>query len=311
MHRTASESLQDTISRELARLHRSSAMTNGYLFREYIGAQSTGVQFSDVPINAMLSFHFILAFAIDYTPVGQRPTPAPTNGVFTPFWDTNALTPAAVAAIKRSHPNVAVMAGLGGDSVQDITKAFFSPTSVDSWVSNAVSSLTAIINTYGLDGVDVDYEHFAAGADVGTFVECVGRLLTQLKARMPHITTSIAPFEDPVVQRYYQPLWAKYAGVIDYVNFQFYGYGDNTDVAQYVRFYDQQAASYPGGKVLASFMTGNTTGLISPDLGISAARELQRQNKLPGLFIWSADSSKKSSYGFKYETEGQQIIANH
>ncbi|CAN6380942.1 unnamed protein product [Urochloa humidicola] len=286
-------------------------MTNGYLFREYIGAQFTGVQFSDVPINAMLSFHFILAFVIDYTPVNQQPTPTPTNGVFSPFWDTTNLSPSAVAAIKAAHPNVAVMAGIGGDSVQDITKAFFAPTSIDSWVSNAVTSLTGIINTYELDGIDVDYEHFAANANVDTFVECIGRLLTELKQNMPWLTTSIAPFEDETIQAYYQPLWGNYSGVIDYVNFQFYGYGDNTDVPTYVQFYDQQSANYPGGKVLASFMTGNTTGLISPDLGISAAQELQRENKLPGLFIWSADSSKKSSYGFKYETEGQQIIANH
>ncbi|KAF8730795.1 hypothetical protein HU200_016658 [Digitaria exilis] len=286
-------------------------MTNGYLFREYIGAQFTGVQFSNVPINAMLSFHFILAFAIDYTPVNQQPTPTPTNGLFSPFWDTGNLSPSAVAAIKAAHPNVAVMAGLGGDSVQDITKAIFTPTSIDSWVSNAVTSLTGIINKYGLNGVDVDYEHFAPGADVDTFVECIGQLLTQLKAKMPWITTSIAPFEDPVIQKYYQPLWKKYSGVIDYVNFQFYGYGANTDVDLYVQFYNNQLANYPGAKVLASFMTGNTTGLISPDLGISAAKELQGQNKLPGLFIWSADSSFQSSYGFKYEIQGQQIIANH
>ncbi|RLM58959.1 chitinase 2-like [Panicum miliaceum] len=228
-----------------------------------------------------------------------------------PFWDTGSLSPSAVAAIKAAHPNVAVMAGLGGDSVQDVVKAVFAPASVDSWVDNAASSLTSIINTYGLDGVDVDYEHFAAGADMGMFVECVGRLLTRLKKDMPWITTSIAPFEDTEIQRYYQPLWRKYAGVIDYVNFQFYGYGANTDVPLYVRFYDNQTANYPGAKVLASFMTGNTTGLISPDLGISAAKELQRQNKLPGLFIWSADSSKRSSYGFNYEIQGQQIIANH
>ena len=97
-----------------------------------------------------------------------------------------------MAAFKAAHPNVAVMAGLGGDSVQDVVKAVFTPTSVDSWVANAAASLTGIINTYGLDGVDVDYEHFAAGADVGTFVECIGRLLTRLKADMPWITTSIA-----------------------------------------------------------------------------------------------------------------------
>jgi hypothetical protein len=48
-------------------------------------------------------------------------------------------------------------------------------------------------------------------------------------------------FEDPVVQRYYQPLWSKYSGVINYINFQFYGYGDITDVSTYVMFYDRHA----------------------------------------------------------------------
>uniref|UniRef100_A0A0E0EXW6 GH18 domain-containing protein n=1 Tax=Oryza meridionalis TaxID=40149 RepID=A0A0E0EXW6_9ORYZ len=291
-------------------------MTNGYLFREYIGAQFTGVRFSDVPINPNLSFNFILSFAIDYTSPDGGATPAPTNGVFSPYWDTANLSPSDVAAVKAAHPNVSVMVGLGGDSVQDAAKVFFSPTSADSWVANAVASVSGIIDAYGLDGVDVDYEHFNDGGDddaggVDTFVECIGRLLTELKARHPNITTSIAPFEDAVVQRYYQPLWRRYAGVIDLVDFQFYGYGDNTDVPTYVMFYDEQAANYPGGKVLASFKTGDVAGLLSPEQGIAGAEELQRQGKLPGLFIWSADSSKVSSYGFEYETRGQEIIANH
>ncbi|CAM0879732.1 unnamed protein product [Alopecurus aequalis] len=286
-------------------------MTNGYLFREYIGAQFTGVRFSDVPINPGLSFNFILAFAIDYTPVNQQPTPTPTNGVFSAFWDTDNLSRADVAAIKAAHPNVSVMVGIGGDSVQDIVKLLFTPTSVDSWVANAVASLSSLITEYGLDGIDVDYERFADGVSVDTFVECIGQLLTQLKARFPNITTSIAPFEDDTVQSYYIPLWSKYSSVIDYVNFQFYGYGANTDVDTYVMFYDKQQANYPGGKVLASFKTGDVTGLLSPEQGISAAQELQRQNKLPGLFIFSADSSKRESYGFEYETRAQEIVANH
>jgi hypothetical protein len=73
-------------------------MTNGYLFREYIGAQFTGVRFSDVPVNAGLSFNFILAFAIDYT--AQATSPVPTNGVFSAFWDTANLSRADVAAAK-------------------------------------------------------------------------------------------------------------------------------------------------------------------------------------------------------------------
>jgi hypothetical protein len=66
-------------------------MTNGYLFREYIGAQFTGVRFSDVPVNPGLSFNFILAFAIDYT---APPAPVQTNGVFSAFWDTAKTSPA-------------------------------------------------------------------------------------------------------------------------------------------------------------------------------------------------------------------------
>uniref|UniRef100_A0ACD5TRN1 Uncharacterized protein n=1 Tax=Avena sativa TaxID=4498 RepID=A0ACD5TRN1_AVESA len=286
-------------------------MTNGYLFREYIGAQFKNVRFSDVPVNPGLSFNFILAFAIDYTPVNQQAPPTPTNGVFSAFWDTANLSRADVAAVKAAHPNVSVMLGIGGDSVQDVVKLSFTPRSVGSWVANAVASLSALITQYGLDGVDVDYERFADGVSVDTFVECIGRLLTQLKAKFPNITTSIAPFEDDTVQRYYKPLWSRYSRVIDYVNFQFYGYGANTDVKTYVMFYDQQQANYPGAKVLASFKTGDVTGLLSPDQGISAAKELLRQNKLPGLFIFSADSSKVSTYKFQYETKAQEIVANH
>jgi hypothetical protein len=129
--------------------------------------------------------------------VNQKPTPTPTPTptnycVFSsPFWDTGNLSPSVVAAVKAAHPNVAVMVGIGGDNVQDITKAVFTPTSIDSWVSNAVTSLTSMVNTYRLDGVNVDYEHFADGADVNTFVECIGRLQTQLKKNMPWIKTSI------------------------------------------------------------------------------------------------------------------------
>ncbi|CAM0953941.1 unnamed protein product [Alopecurus aequalis] len=288
-------------------------MTNGYLFREYIGAQFTGVRFSDVPVNPGLSFNFILAFAIDYTQLNQQGTASvPTNGVFTAFWDTDNLSRADVASVKAAHPNVSVMLGIGGDSVQDTVKVFFTPTSIDTWVANAVASISGLITEYGLDGVDVDYEQF--GSDVNTFVECIGRLLTQLRARFPNITTSIAPFEDDAVQEHYKALWSKYSSVIDYVNFQFYGYGDNTDVDAYVMYYDLQAANYPGGKVLASLETGETTvveKLLTPEQGISGAQELLRQNKLPGFFIFSADSSKKSVYGFEYETRAQEIVANH
>ncbi|KAF5744664.1 putative Chitinase 1 precursor [Tripterygium wilfordii] len=131
---------------------------NSNLFREYIGAEFKDVKFSDVPINPNVDFHFILSFAIDYD---TSDSPSPTNGKFSVFWDSQNLSPSEVSSIKKQHPNVKVALSLGGDTVRN-ESAFFKPSSVDSWVSNAVSSLTDIVKEYNLDGIDIDYEHFQA-----------------------------------------------------------------------------------------------------------------------------------------------------
>ncbi|KAL6139248.1 hypothetical protein ACLB2K_064525 [Fragaria x ananassa] len=141
---------------------------------EYIGAEFNNVKFSDVPINPNVEFHFLLSFAIDYDTSGS----SPTNGNFNVFWDTDNLGASQVSAIKNAHSNVKVGLSLGGDSVNS-GSAYFNPSSVDSWVSNAVSSLTSIIQQYNLDGIDIDYEHFRS--DPNTFSDCIGRLIKTLK----------------------------------------------------------------------------------------------------------------------------------
>ncbi|URE39168.1 Glycosyl hydrolases family 18 [Musa troglodytarum] len=253
-----------------------SAASSSNLFREYIGVQ----------------FHFILAFAIDYTTLAS---PTPTNGNFNIFWDSQNLSPARAAAIKRSHPNV-----VGGRS------ANFTPTSVDSWVDNAVSSLTRIIKQYHLDGIDVDYEHFEADPD--TFAECVGRLVTRLKRSGVISFASIAPFDDAEVQRHYLALWKKYGKVIDYVNFQFYAYDAGTTVSQFLSYFDRQKSNYRGGRILASISTETNPGGLSPQNGFfRACKTLKKQGKLGGIFIWAADSSK--SDGFRYEKQAQSLLS--
>ena len=146
------------------------------LFREYIGAKFMKAKFTDVPINPNVEFHFILSFAIDYD---TSATPSPTNGKYNIFCDSNNLSPSQASSIKNSHSNVKVALSLGGDTVGN-DPAYFSPTSIDSWVSNAVSSLTGIIKQYHLDGIDIYYEH--SKADPITFAECIGRLITTLKS---------------------------------------------------------------------------------------------------------------------------------
>eukprot|EP00253_Pinus_taeda_P012143 PITA_12143 len=242
---------------------------NGHILREYIGAYSNGVKFSDVPINPAVEVHFILSFAIDYT-TGSA-SPSPTNGKFNIFWDTGSLTPKAVQAIKAQHKNV------------------------------------KIIKEYHLDGIDIDYEHFQA--DDNTFVNCIGQLITRFKRSKVVSFASIAPFEDRgAVQSHYTALWGKYGHVIDYVNFQFYAYDASTTVSQFIQHYNTQASLYKGGRILVSFSTEKGAGGLLPDHGFfRACKMLKQKGELEGIFVWSADNSK--SNGFKYEKQAEALLA--
>lgn len=274
---------------------------NSNLFREYIGAEFKNVKFTDVPINQNVEFHFILSFAIDYDTSGS---PSPNNGKFNIFWDSDNLSPSQVSSIKNTHSNVKVALSLGGDRVGNAI-AFFSPSSVDSWVSNAVSSLKMIIKRFHLDGIDIDYEHFKG--DPNTFAECIGRLITTLKQNKVISFASIAPFDDDQVQSRYLALWGKYGHQIDYVNFQFYAYDKGTSVSQFINFFNTQSSNYNGGKVLASF-TSDGNGGLSPKNGFfTACNRLKNQQKLHGIFVWSADDSKAN--GFRYEKQSQALLA--
>ncbi|XP_058111005.1 chitinase 2-like [Magnolia sinica] len=285
----------------LLTLSPSQAAPNSKLFREYIGAEFKNIKFSDVPINPSVDFHFLLSFAIDYT----TDSPSPTNGKFNIFWDSDNLSPSQVHSIKANHPNVKVGLSLGGDSVGS-GKAFFTPSSVDTWVGNAVSSLTEIIKQYGLDGIDIDYEHFKA--DPNTFAECIGRLVTTLKRNGVISFASIAPFDDETVQSHYLALWRKYGKFIDYVNFQFYAYDKGTTVSQFLDYFNTQSSNYAGGKVLVSFSTDGTSGGLSPEQGFfTACSRLRSQGKLHGIFVWSADDSKGN--GFRHEQRSQALLA--
>ncbi|KAJ8563659.1 hypothetical protein K7X08_032111 [Anisodus acutangulus] len=284
----------------LSRIH--AAPGNSNIFREYIGAEFKNVKFSDVPIHSGVEFHFILSFAIDYTTSSS--SASPTNGQFNIFWDTDNLTPSSVSAIKNQHSNVKVALSLGGDSVGGAS-ANFNPSSVDSWVSNAVSSLTDIIKQYNLDGIDIDYEHFQA--DPNTFAECTGRLIKNLKNNGVISFASIAPFDNDEVQSHYKALWKSYGHLIDYVNFQFYAYDEGTTVSKFMDYFATQRSNYEGGRILASFSTDGSGGL-SPENGFfTACSQIKSKGELDGIFVWSADDSK--SNGFKYEKQSQALLA--
>ncbi|KDP37337.1 hypothetical protein JCGZ_06791 [Jatropha curcas] len=283
-------------------LSTQAAQTNSKLFREYIGAEGKGVKFSDVPVNPKVEFHFILSFAIDYTSSAH---PSPTNGQFSAYWDTENLTPSNVSSLKARHSNVKVAMSLGGDTINN-QHVYFKPKSINSWVTNAIHSIMEIANNYKLDGIDIDYEHFSTDPD--TFAECIGRLLFYLKGQRIVSFASIAPYDNDSVQPYYLALWKKYGHLIDYVNFQFYAYPKGTTISQFLKHFEEQKSNYRDGKILVSFGTDDSGGLSPQNGFFSACRNLRQANKLHGIFIWSADDSKKT--GFPYEKQSQSFLAN-
>ncbi|MCO5593750.1 hypothetical protein L7F22_047767 [Adiantum nelumboides] len=260
-------------------------------FMEYIGGG--GAALSDVPIanstGSAFDFFFNLAFATDAST---------TDGLFDATWQPR-LSPSAIAAIKAAHPSVKFSASIGGGGGNPNT--IFQPTSVDTWIENAVSSLALIISTYHIDALDIDFESFGSSS-AQDFATCIGQLITQLKQKGLISVATIAPY--PGTDSFYKKLWDSYKSSIDYVNYQFYSQGDMT-VAQYVSVYKNAKSLYEGGVVMASFETVNNGTSIVPSTGLDGCKELAAEGELHGIFIWSADQSYSN---FQFERSAQAVL---
>ncbi|XP_073010139.1 chitinase 2-like [Typha latifolia] len=276
-------------------------MASQKLFREYIGAGREHVRLSDVPIVENVDFHFILAFAIDYT---KTPPHEPTDGIFDAFFFNEYITAKDVADFKDRHPKVKVALSLGGAEIPHggtKTAVSFAPSSVDTWVNNAVASLTSVIKNYHIDGIDINYESFQTSTDM--FAECIGRLITKLKTNGVISFASIAPYK--WTNNFYKALWPRYEDFIDYVNYQFYAVDKNANEQTYLDDYNAERLTY-GTKLLAGLASG-TANAISPDVAIRACRTLHNEGKLLGIFIWSANNSRARRFTFEYQA--QNILA--
>ncbi|KVF96503.1 Glycoside hydrolase, superfamily [Cynara cardunculus var. scolymus] len=116
-----------------------------------------------------------------------------------------------------------------------------------------------------------------------------GQLITILKKSQTIKFASIAPYEDNgPLQSHYLALWKKYGYVIDYV----YAY-DKLSVSPFIyHFNHQQDSSYVGCQLLASFISKGNLDLPPNDGFFEACRELKRQGKLGGIFVWSLMNQK-------------------
>ncbi|CAI9283512.1 unnamed protein product [Lactuca saligna] len=275
-------------------------LCNGKVFMEYIGATGKPVTMDEVPIDDGIDFHFILSFAIDADASGN-----PQNGIFKPYW-ASSLTPESVAAVKSKHPNVKAMASLSGWSLDSTTLRWYQPENSQTWISNAFKSLKSIIQTYNLDGIDIDYENFPKHNE--SFSYCIGELITYLKNQSVISVATIAPYRLTTIP--YVQLFAAYGGVIDYVNHQFYTDKVRTTEA-YLEDFQLRTAQFDKEKVLPSYEIDGRG--IQGEAFFDALHILEENGfDINGIMIYSADASASTNLTtkFYYEQKSQEFLLN-
>ncbi|KAH0711697.1 hypothetical protein KY289_007656 [Solanum tuberosum] len=263
---------------------------------EYIGATGKPITFDDVPIDEGIDFHFILSFAIDADSLGN-----PQNGKFSPYW-ASTLTPNSVASIKSKYPNVKVLASLSGWSIGSKVLSWYKPIDTQQWISNAFTSLKSIVNTYHLDGIDIDYERFPKHNE--TFSYCIGELITLLKNQIVISIATIAPYYRTIVP--YIELYKNYGDSIDYVNHQFYT-DKVTTPRGYLKAFVLRSEQFDKEKVIPSYEVDGRG--IQGDAFFDALKLLESNGfHVNGAMIYSADASFEDNY--IYERKIQAFLLN-
>lgn len=176
----------------------------------------------------------------------------------------------------------------------------YDPDDPQEWISNAFTSLKSIVETYHLDGIDIDYETFPKHQS--TFGFCIGELITYLKNQSVISTATIAPFYSTVIP--YVELFRSYGNVIDYVNHQFYTDKVKTP-EKYLEDFHLRAEQFDEVKLLPSYEVSGR--------GIQGDRFFEALNLLEeggfdvnGIMIFSADASSSNNY--YYERKSQDFL---
>ena len=266
-------------------------------FTEYVGADPNGMPPPDLTTvpraSGDLELRFALAFATDQPP---------GSGNFQPRWD-QSLTPGLISQVKQSTGATFVASIAGANSPWN------DPPDLQGWIGNATSSLWNLIGTYGLAGIDIDYE---VGVD-STFATAISQVLNNLR-NMASLQLSIAPFGRtwPV----YQQVITTVGPAEMLINYQAYADGLTdqqsyltlyANLAQFVESVTPPGLSNGGSCDLALGINSSTPprGLQPPD--IYSVMSSLNGSGIGGAFVWSAEWSAES--GFPIESNIISILS--
>jgi len=243
----------------------------------YGGAEYKPLDLAAVPVDptGVVTTYVCLAFLLP---------DAANSGVY-----TFGGYPVAVADVAAARARgVRFMASVGGDSVGGADLEWITPSNLASWEAKAVASLSSFITSYGLVGIDLDYEH-PYGASWPSFSAAWCNVIATLRGTWPGLLFTLAPFES--VDTPYQNLYQTCPSLVSWINRQTYAY----TASQQQDALTTGASLYGGMAHLAvGFCTASG---CSADLSSSAAATLLRNNPtVRGAFIWELEASATIAY---------------
>jgi len=228
------------------------------------------------------------------------------DGMFT-FYDGMSLTPDQVAEAKAADPDCHFLVSLAGAGHE-----WKPPADVATWTENAISSLSALMDEYNLDGVDVDFEEVEGGEwtpDIRAgFVEAMSGLFTALKEQRDAIIT-LAPYG--FTQEAYSELYNACPDCIDWSNFQLYSHNDVTTADGALEIVDGIVDYYGGWeKVVVGLMTNQSTpqGCTDIDEVVALVQAAVNDRGAKGAMVWTLEDSAAAEPAFEVEAQVQEVL---
>ncbi len=130
--------------------------------------------------------------------------------------------------VTRGHAQgVKVLMAVGGWS--DLNNADFQSTAANaSYRATFINNLVALVNTYGLDGVDIDWEYPADGADPANFATLMRELGAAMRSRGKLLTAAVAAYG-----YYANGVQTSVFADVDFLNLMVYDGGDGAAHSPY------------------------------------------------------------------------------
>jgi hypothetical protein len=239
------------------------------------------------------------------------------DGKYVAAWDPS-LSKSAIAANKLVIPDRKFIMTIGG-WMSPWPDSCGSTANKERFILNSVTTLVSALESYGLDGIDINYERgpgvatWDNAARKGDWIYCMRKMIEGLKAKKPDMFISMSPFGTTTatyphyLELLRQPLDSKPSAnilsLINQVNWQIYG-GNPTATSTYIDKTNGYGRMINDGIPAAKLSMGVEVDQRGLDYhpAFDAYDACKTALGIRNAFLWSTEQSSPSQPAFCHET---------